>query len=79
MLIFGIHWNWTGGNSSQLHVTVLDEPTPETGKWEVEEAYNQMKRPTTELMTLTTNQCHDLINMLKQALVEQGVKDSDTW
>jgi len=45
----------------------------------MEEAYASMKKPTTQLMTLTIPQCKDLIGLLKQRLIEDGVKDAESW
>ena len=45
----------------------------------MEEAYATMKKPTTQLMTLTAHQCKDLIKALKDRLKEDGVKDVDNW
>ena len=78
MKIFGIHWILSGGNNSQIAVTVDDEPDAPAGKWEVQEAYNKMKRPTTQLMALTVSQCHDLIRSLKARMKDEGV-DTDDW
>ena len=79
MLIFGIHWNLTGGNNSEVKITSVDIPPPTVGKWEMEEAYATMKKPTTQLMTLTSVQCKALICSLKDRLREDGVKDVDSW
>ena len=79
MQIFGIHWNLTGGNNSEVKITSVDIPPPTVGKWEMEEAYATMKKPTTQLMTLTSVQCKDLICSLKDRLREDGVKDVDSW
>jgi|TARA_R110000824_G_scaffold22325_17_gene81890 hypothetical protein len=79
MQIFGIHWNLTGGNNAEVKVTSIDIPPPSVGKWEMEEAYATMKKPTTQLMTLTAPQCKELINVLKQCLKENDVKDVDNW
>ena len=45
----------------------------------MEEAYATMKKPTTQLMTLTAPQCKDLIKTLKEYLKENGVEDIDNW
>ena len=79
MQIFGIHWNLTGGNNSEVKITSIDVPPPTVGKWEMEEAYAIMKKPTTQLMTLTAQQCKDLIKTLKDRLIEDGVKDATSW
>jgi len=79
MKIFGIHWNLTGGNNSEVKITSVDVPPVTVGKWEMEEAYASMKKPTTQLMTLTIPQCKDLIGLLKQRLIEDGVKDAESW
>ena len=79
MQIFGIHWNLTGGNNSEVKITSIDIPPPTVGKWEMEEAYATMKKPTTQLMTLTAPQCKDLIKALRDHLIEDGVKDADSW
>ena len=79
MKIFGIHWNLTGGNNSEVKITSIDIPPPTVGKWEMEEAYAIMKKPTTQLMTLTVSQCKELISSLKQRLKEDGVQDVDNW
>jgi len=79
MKIFGIHWNLTGGNNSEVKITSMDVPPPTVGKWEMEEAYATMKKPTTQLMTLTAHQCKDMIKSLKQRLIEDGVKDAESW
>ena len=79
MKIFGIHWNLTGGNNSEVKITSVDVPPPSVGKWEMEEAYATMKKPTTQLMTLTIPQCKDLIKTLKEYLKENGVEDIDNW
>ena len=79
MKIFGIHWNSTGGNNSDIKITSIDVPPPTVGKWEVEEAYTNMKKPTAQLMTLTAYQCRDLIKALKDRLIEDGVKDAESW
>jgi len=79
MQIFGIHWNLTGGNNSEVTITSMDVPQLSVGKWEMEEAYTAMKKPTTQLMTLTSGQCKNLIKALKQRLKEDGIKDADDW
>ena len=79
MQIFGIHWSLTGGNNSEVKITSMDVPQPRVGKWEMEEAYTNMKKPTTQLMPLTTHQCKDLIKALKERLKEDGVQDVDNW
>jgi len=79
MKIFGIHWGLTGGNNSEVKITSVDVPPPTVGKWEMEEAYAIMKKPTTQLMTLTSHQCKDLISLLKQRLKEDGIKEADDW
>jgi len=79
MQIFGIHWNLTGGNNSEVIITSIDVPQLSVGKWEMEEAYTTMKKPTTQLMTLTSGQCKNLIKALKQRLKEDGIKDADDW
>ena len=79
MQIFGIHWNLTGGNNSEVKMTSMDVPPTSVGKWEMEEAYAIMKKLTTQLMTLTASQCKELITALKQCLRENGVKDVDNW
>ena len=79
MKIFGIHWSLTGGNSSRVEITSINEPPPTVGKWEMEEAYNEMKKPTIQLMTLTVSQCKQLIQDLKSHMKEQGVDDADSW
>ena len=79
MKIFGIHWNSTGGNNSDIKITSIDVPPPTVGKWEMEEAYTTMKKPTTQLMTLTSGQCKNLIKALNQRLKEDGIKDADNW
>ncbi len=79
MLIFGVHWNLTGGNNSEVKITSIDVPPPSVGKWEMEEAYATMKKPTTQLMTLTAAQCKNLISVLKERLKEDGIQDVDDW
>ena len=79
MKIFGIHWGLTGGTNSEVKITSVDVPPPTVGKWEMEEAYAIMKKPTTQLMTLTSGQCKNLIKALKQRLKEDGIKDADDW
>tara|TARA_Y100001951_G_C11047501_1_gene133767 strand:- start:185 stop:421 length:237 start_codon:yes stop_codon:yes gene_type:complete len=78
MKVFGIHWMLSGGNRSQVDITVDDEPDAPAGKWEVHEAYAKMKKPTVQLMTLSVTDCKELIKRLKRIIKEEGV-DTDNW
>jgi len=78
MKIFGIHWALSGGNRSQVDITVDDEPDAPAGKWELQEAYNKMKKPTIQLMALTTTECKSLVQSLKKRIKDEGI-DTDDW